>query len=297
MTTGNRGVAPEAARVTRAWQDGAQTLFASYGEQMRRMSELSSTFLAPRWLGRPEVRETIERIAQGTRDVANAQVAVAGEWLRAPFWLTGGASPVDLQAGYARLFEAQRELVRTYLDAALGWQRAVTGAAERATEIAQQAVDSQTLTARAVANTARETQQATVDATRRATETVTETASRAVREAGEAAQEAAERAELLQRPIKGNLSSRGEKIYHLPGQASYERTEADETFATEEEAQAAGYRRSQTRGGGTIKGNINRDGERIYHLPGQVNYDRIEAEMLFETEEQAQAAGFRPAQR
>ena len=297
MTTENRPVAPEAARITKAWQDGAQTLAASYGEQMRRMAELSSTFLSPQWLNRGEVRETIERIAQGTREVANAQVAVAGEWLRAPLWLTGGASPIDLQAGYARLFEAQRELVRTYLDAALGWQRVVTEATERATEIAQDAADSQTLTARAVANTVRETQQATVDATRNAAQTVVETTSRAVREAREAAQQAAERVELLQRPIKANLNSRGEKIYHLPGQASYDRTEAEETFATEAEAQAAGYRRSQTRGGGTIKGNVNREGERIYHLPGQANYDRVEADMLFETEEQAQAAGFRPAQR
>ena len=42
---------------------------------------------------------------------------------------------------------------------------------------------------------------------------------------------------------------------------------------------------------------LDRDGERIYHLPGQANYDRVEADSLFESEEQAQAAGFRPAQR
>ncbi len=246
MTTENRPVTPEAARITRAWQDGAQTLATSYGEQLRRMTALHSTVFAPQWLTRSDVRETIERITQGTREVATAQVAVAGEWLRAPLWLTGSASPIDLQAGYARLFEAQRELVRTYLDAALDWQQAVTETTARATEIAQEAADSQTLTARAVANTVRETQQATVDATRNTAQTVVETTSRAVREAGEAAQQAAERVELLQRPIKGNINARREKIYHLPGQVSYDRTEAEETFATEEEAQAAGYRRSGT---------------------------------------------------
>ena len=297
MTTETRRPTPDAARITRAWQEGAQTLAAGYGEQLRRWAELGTTFFQPNWLQRGETREIVERIAQGTREVTNAQIAIAGEWLRAPLWLTGAASPIDLQARYVRLFEAQRELVNTYLDAALGWQRGITSVTEQVTEAARDTVDVQTRTARAVVNDAREAQQATVDATRNAAEAVRETTNNVVRQASEAAQEAAERAELAVRPIKGNISSRGEKIYHLPGQSSYDRTDADETFATEAEAQAAGYRRAQTPGGGTIKGNINRDGEKIYHLPGQANYDRVEAEFLFETEEQAQAAGFRAAQR
>jgi hypothetical protein len=40
-------------------------------------------------------------------------------------------------------------------------------------------------------------------------------------------------------PIKGNTSSR---IYHLPGEPSYERTIAEICFATEEDAQLAGFR-------------------------------------------------------
>ena len=73
--------------------------------------------------------------------------------------------------------------------------------------------------------------------------------------------------------------------------------QAEELFATEEEARASGYRRSGAPGGGTIKGVV-RGGERIYHVPGQANYDRIEEpDMLFETEEQAEANGFRRAQR
>jgi hypothetical protein len=89
----------------------------------------------------------------------------------------------------------------------------------------------------------------------------------------------------------------GDKVYHLPGQASYERVQPEAVFATEDEAQAAGYRRSQAAGGGAIKGHISREGERIYHRPGQANYDRLEADQLFETEAQAEANGFRPAQR
>lgn len=42
--------------------------------------------------------------------------------------------------------------------------------------------------------------------------------------------------------IKGNINAKGEKIYHVPGSSNYDRTQPEEWFATEEEAQAAGYR-------------------------------------------------------
>ena len=44
--------------------------------------------------------------------------------------------------------------------------------------------------------------------------------------------------------IKGNISSSGEKIYHMAGGAYYDQTYAEEYFDTEEEAIAAGYRKS-----------------------------------------------------
>jgi micrococcal nuclease len=44
------------------------------------------------------------------------------------------------------------------------------------------------------------------------------------------------------KPIKGNINSKGEKIYHVPGSRDYERTKAEVWFATEEEAKAAGFR-------------------------------------------------------
>jgi hypothetical protein len=44
-----------------------------------------------------------------------------------------------------------------------------------------------------------------------------------------------------------------------------------------------------------IKGNINRDGERIYHMPGGLSYDKInmnvQGKRWFCTEEEAKAAG------
>ncbi|WP_274363514.1 thermonuclease family protein [Paenibacillus thermotolerans] len=45
--------------------------------------------------------------------------------------------------------------------------------------------------------------------------------------------------------IKGNINSKKEKIYHVPGGRSYERTIAEEMFCTEEEAVAAGYRKAK----------------------------------------------------
>ena len=43
-------------------------------------------------------------------------------------------------------------------------------------------------------------------------------------------------------PVKGNDAT---KIYHVPGQRDYAATNARNCFATEQAAQAAGYRRSQ----------------------------------------------------
>lgn len=52
----------------------------------------------------------------------------------------------------------------------------------------------------------------------------------------------------------------------------------------------------------SIKGNINSGGERIYHVPGQRDYeatriDQSKGERMFCTAEEAQNAGWRPAQR
>ncbi len=44
--------------------------------------------------------------------------------------------------------------------------------------------------------------------------------------------------------IKGNISGKN-KIYHVPGGSFYERTQAEVCFATEKEAQSAGFRKSQ----------------------------------------------------
>jgi len=46
-------------------------------------------------------------------------------------------------------------------------------------------------------------------------------------------------------PIKGNKSSSGDLIYHVPGGQLYERTEPEACFATEADARSAGYRASQ----------------------------------------------------
>ena len=50
--------------------------------------------------------------------------------------------------------------------------------------------------------------------------------------------------------IKGNISDRGERIYHMPGGAFYDRTrissaKGERWFCTEADARAAGWRRSK----------------------------------------------------
>lgn len=55
-------------------------------------------------------------------------------------------------------------------------------------------------------------------------------------------------------------------------------------------------------GNGKIKGNINSKGEKIYHVPGMKLYDKTviepsKGERYFETEAEAEAAGFRRSQR
>ncbi|OGY09231.1 MAG: hypothetical protein A2782_01785 [Candidatus Blackburnbacteria bacterium RIFCSPHIGHO2_01_FULL_43_15b] len=50
--------------------------------------------------------------------------------------------------------------------------------------------------------------------------------------------------------IKGNINSSGEKIYHMPGQQHYDRTQIDESagerwFCAEEEATSSGWRKSK----------------------------------------------------
>jgi micrococcal nuclease len=42
--------------------------------------------------------------------------------------------------------------------------------------------------------------------------------------------------------IKGNINSKGEKIYHVPGDPWYDKTVPEQWFCTEADAEAAGYR-------------------------------------------------------
>ncbi len=136
--------------------------------------------------------------------------------------------------------------------------------------------------------------------------------------------------------IKGNINRRGERIYHVPGSKWYARTKINKPgerwFCSEEEAIAAGWRPPldqplskvaqrlwlpKAKGGtgsmmalmgspagGTgrrkgcrIKGNINKRGECIYHVPGSRWYARVKinrpGERYFCSVEEAIAAGCR----
>lgn len=66
--------------------------------------------------------------------------------------------------------------------------------------------------------------------------------------------------------------------------------------STETNSIAAAQRTADPSNGAcTIKGNINRRGERIYHLPSDPYYGRTNPEAMFCTEAEARAAGFRRA--
>ena len=58
------------------------------------------------------------------------------------------------------------------------------------------------------------------------------------------AQEQAESEAPTEPRIKGNIRADGERIYHLPEDPAYERTNAETMFASVEEAEAAGFRRA-----------------------------------------------------
>lgn len=79
------------------------------------------------------------------------------------------------------------------------------------------------------------------------------------------------------------------------------RAENNSTEPTENRTQAnlgtpsvlTGEREYRDQNGCAIKGNRNRRGEWIYHLPGRPYYNRTRAEELFCTESAARAAGYR----
>jgi hypothetical protein len=264
MTTETTNVPDLYQNMLRGWQQTVDTMISANREGWQR-------WLAATPFGVDERTSTL-----GTRgaELVQAQAAVAVEWLLTPWWLPGSNALDRFQQGYQRVFDAQRAYSEAWIDALTGWQRQQADGLEQAVHQTRLAVEREERTLRDLAEE-------------------TEAGNDAVLEAAIDVAEAAEQAIL---PIKGN-SSGGEKIFHVPGQSSYEQTQGQEQFATQSDAIAAGYRISRAPGGPAIKGNIGRDGERIYHMPGQANYDRVEAEALFETEAQAQAEGFRPAGR
>jgi hypothetical protein len=289
-----------AERAMKAWEDGFNAFLGGYGREAMRLTSSMWSFN----LNSDLVREAIDRIMDSTRDVTNAQMTVASEWLRLPVAFTQNADVSSLQTSVMRLFEAYNKLIAAYVSAAAPARDAMLRSAEQATEAASDVAQDQAQTAREVTKSATRAQQATTEAVNGAITRGSRAAANAAERSTDTASRTANTSERetrgyadTDRAIKGQAGANGEKVYYVPGQSGYERAEASEAFATEEEAQAAGYRRAENSGGGHIKGNVSREGERIYHLPGQANYDRVDADMLFESEEQARSAGYRPSQR
>lgn len=67
--------------------------------------------------------------------------------------------------------------------------------------------------------------------------------------------------------------------------------------AVQRSASAADPVRGTCPSGYTVKGNVNTNGERIYHVPGGAFYDRTSPERCFTSTAAAEAAGFRRSAR
>lgn len=258
------------------WLDPARQALDAYREGTDRMFALLPSWEA--WAPDDESRELLRLGGESAR----ARAAVTRELMISPLWMTGIASPADLQTHVQKLIDLDRRVgeawvavFRTQSQRAVTGARQAVGAAEgvldRTEKIAEDAVSAMVTTAASVAA--------------------------AAEEVAEDVTKGAEKAISALRPVKANTNRDGEKIFHVAGQSSYEQLQADQTFFTQSEAIEAGYRIARSRGGPEIKGNIGRDGSRVYHKPGQSNYERVDAEALFETEAAAVAEGFRPASR
>lgn len=199
--------------------------------------------------------DTLNRILAGLVELAGAQFAVTVSWVELPFALaTGNLSAMqDLQRNYARLLQAYTTLFQAYMPAASAVRRAATDAARTAARAATPPATQPA--AQAAQEPARDPIEQVEKGTARAQATA-QAAPRvnAVEEALHVAEAAAKKAERAARrstsvdparPIKGKIGRKGTRIYHMPGQANYDRFDADALFATEEEARAAGFRPAQ----------------------------------------------------
>lgn len=95
----------------------------------------------------------------------------------------------------------------------------------------------------------------------------------------------------------GGSGSRATVEHGSPATGDGAATPADATPRTLAPDDAARFVESVSEAEGMIKGNIRHDGERIYHMPGDPAYDRVNPEQRFATAEEAEAAGFRRAGR
>lgn len=118
--------------------------------------------------------------------------------------------------------------------------------------------------------------------------------------------------------IKGNITREGTKLYWIPGSRRYDETVITERsgerwFCTEDEAKAAGWQEPEAlaeatakeisnkeasgKEGCRIKGNITREGTKLYWVPGSRRYAETviterSGERWFCSEDEARAAGW-----
>lgn len=248
MAESTSGRALPGEQALRAWQEGVSNLFRQF------MPGAAGTpFGAGATPAAGAAGEGLSRIVESARELTAAQIAVATEWVRLPFTAAGGQTNglQGLQQSYARLLRAYNGLFQAYVSAAAPVREAAVQAVQQATAQSGAAV-------------------------------------RAATDAGaQAAQRAAQTATAVEQRVETAARAASTNGAHAAAAAV---DQAEKLVETAERAAASAT-------GTLIKGKINRRGERIYHLPGQANYDRFETDILFDTEAQARAAGYRPSLR
>lgn len=291
------------------WLAPARRSLDTYRESADRMFDL-----VPSW-ERLATDDESREVARLLHRAVRARAGVVREWLISPLWLSGIASPSDLGDEVQNVIEADRGLAEAWAELVRGQGHQAAASAREVIDVASAAIDRSEELNMKVVEAVRVSTNGTARASEEAAATYAGVAERTVEQAGtlltaaaeiagteaarlvDTSRRAAKKAVEALRLVKGNVTRDGERIFHVVGQASYEQLQTETLFATQSEAIAAGYRIARSPGGPSVKGNIGRDGTRIYHVRGQVNYDRVEAEALFNSEAEAVAEGFRPAQR
>lgn len=230
------GVREHIEQLGKLWQEGVGQTLDAYRAQWGQAAEANAAFwdqLLPPESAQRTISERLCAVARANSDLAGAVLA-------AP---VAALPPETVAERYLALIDANRNLLLAYVDLLNRWQEAQAAITGEMIEATRRALEGQRTALRTMEEVNEEF------ATEAAEVATASLAGEEAHIAAEAIATALAEAEPVPGPmaspgllIKGNISRAGEKIYHVPGQANYDRVFADAVFHSEAEAEAAGYR-------------------------------------------------------